>query len=196
MATAGERARGPVRARSRSRCRARLGSSSRTSATGARPYEQPDRAAQPRARLVIHKDNNQQPDVNQMSPSKPGWQWLLPRDEPLTRPSRSRRRRRRKSRRRSRRSRSSSRAPAEQEPSSTGSPSLRRTKVLAQTRNALVLAAGERRGAVLESLKETMSARRTPRLGDDGPFREPDRSSARNDGRARAVAAGELRRRL
>jgi hypothetical protein len=64
--------------------------------------------------------------------------------------------------------------------------------LLAQTRNALVLAAGEQRGAVLESLKETMSARRTPRLGDDGPFREPDRSSARNNGRARAVAADEL----
>jgi hypothetical protein len=29
-------------------------------------------------------------------------------------------------------------------------------------------------------------------LGDDGPLREPDRSSARNDGRGRAVAAGEL----
>jgi hypothetical protein len=29
-------------------------------------------------------------------------------------------------------------------------------------------------------------------LGDDGTFREPDRSSARNDGRVRAVAAGEL----
>jgi hypothetical protein len=29
-------------------------------------------------------------------------------------------------------------------------------------------------------------------LGDAGPLREPDRSSARNDGRARAVAAGEL----
>ncbi len=55
-----------------------------------------------------------------------------------------------------------------------------------------MLAAGERRGAVLECLKETMSARRTPCLGDDGPFREPDRSSACNDGRARAVTAGEL----
>jgi surface protein len=62
VAAAGERARGPVRARSRSRCRARLGGSSRTSATGARPAEQPDRAAQPRARLVIHKEQTNQHD--------------------------------------------------------------------------------------------------------------------------------------
>ena len=39
---------------------------------------------------------------------------------------------------------------------------------------------------------ETMNARSRRMLCDDGPFREPDRSSARNNGRARAMTAGEL----
>jgi hypothetical protein len=129
---------------------------------------------------------------------KPGWQWLIPWRRAAHQPAQEQEQAQAQEQ-------AQEQAQQEQQQehlrSRSRSPSLRRvrlrlsrTKVLllAQTRNALVLAAGERRGAVLESLKETMSARRTPRLGDDGPFREPDRSSARNDGWARAVAAGEL----